>query len=66
MAAEIGEDVAGLPLLALQAAGGVGYQRLALQMLGALKAPIKKNKVPLTWQEIYDLVFGLREELCLR
>jgi len=65
LAAEIGEDVAGLPSAALEVAHMVGYQRLALQIVGALKAPISKKKEPLAWDEIKALVVELRTELGL-
>lgn len=65
LAAEIGEDAAGLPSVALDLARMVGYQRLALQIIGALKAPIKKSKDPMKWDEIYALVVELRTELGL-
>lgn len=65
LAAEIGEDVAGLPSVALELAHMVGYQRLALQIIGALKAPISKKKEPLAWDEILALVVDLRTELGL-
>jgi ADP-ribosylation factor-like protein 13B len=43
----------------------IGYQRLALQIVGALFAPVSKKKVPMTWVEIKDLVHELRVELGL-
>ena len=66
LAAEIGEDTTGLPQIGRDIAAGVGYQRLALQLLGALKAPIKKGKEPMSWEEIHTLVMDLRSELGLR
>jgi small GTP-binding protein len=65
LANEIGEEVASLPPIALEVAGLVGYQRLALQMVGALKAPISKKKTPMDWDEIKALVVGIRSELGL-
>ena len=65
LAAEIGEDAAGLPDVAVETARLVGYQRLALQIIGALKAPISKKKEPLSWDEISALVAELRVELGL-
>lgn len=65
LAAEIGEEAAALPPIALKVAKGVGYQRLALQMIGALKAPINKKKVPSSWEDIYLLICTLRAELGL-
>lgn len=63
LAAEIGEEV--LPALAVQVAAMVGYQRLAMQIIGALKVPISKKKVPMSWDDIYALVADVRKELGL-
>ena len=63
LASEIGEEVPNLPELAVEVARLVGYQQLALQILGGLKAPISKKKVPLSWDEIVVLVRELRAEL---
>lgn len=65
LAAEIGEDPEDLLPIARRICAGVGYQRLALQIVGALKAPISKKKVPMEWEEIQTLVFEVREELGL-
>jgi small GTP-binding protein len=65
LAAEIGEDPANLPPIAIKLAAMVGYQRLALQIVGALKSPISKKKVPMNWNEIYEVVHELRKELLL-
>ena len=43
----------------------VGYQRLALQIIGSLKVPISKKKEPMTWSEIHDLIIDIRNELGL-
>jgi Arf/Sar family protein len=59
---EIGEE---LNEIGHKVAAMVGYQRLALQIVGALKAPISKKKTPMTWDEIYTLVSELRDELGL-
>lgn len=59
---EIGEE---LSPVGQKVAAMVGYQRLALQICGALKAPISKKKTPMTWDEIYTLVSELRDELGL-
>ena len=40
-----------------------GFQRLALQMIGALNAPISKKKIPMSWPEVKSLLVGIREEL---
>jgi hypothetical protein len=65
LAGEIGEDTEALPPIALEIAALIGYQRLALQLVGALKAPISKKKAPLSWDEIKALIIELREELGL-
>ena len=65
LASEIGEDVAGMSETAKQIATLIGYQRLALQLVGALKAPISKKKVAMSWEEIRDLVLELRSEIGL-
>jgi ADP-ribosylation factor-like protein 13B len=65
LANEIGEELASLPPIALEIAGLIGYQRLALQMVGAFKAPISKKKTPMSWEEIRALVMELRSELGL-
>jgi ADP-ribosylation factor-like protein 13B len=65
LANEIGEELASLPPIALEIAALIGYQRLALQMVGAFKAPISKKKTPMTWEEIHTLVSELRSELGL-
>lgn len=63
LASEIGEDVPGLADIAKQVAAFVGYQKLALTIIGGLKAPVSKKKVPMSWQEIHDMVVELRKEL---
>lgn len=63
LAAEIGEEVSRLPDIAVSIAAMAGYQRLALQIIGALKAPISKKKVAMTWDEIHSLIVELRREL---
>jgi small GTP-binding protein len=65
LAGEIGEDPEALAPIALEVAALIGYQRLALQLVGALKAPISKKKAPLSWDEIKALIIELREELGL-
>lgn len=65
LANEIGEELASLPPIALEIARLIGYQRLALQMVGAFKAPISKKKTPMSWEEIQTLVMELRSELGL-
>ncbi len=66
LAAEIGEESSStLPDVAVDIAALVGYQRLALQIIGALKAPISKKKVAMEWGAILTLVQELRAELQL-
>jgi len=65
LAAEIGEEAANLEPLALKIAAAVGYQRLALQIIGAMKAPINKKKIAMTWEQIDKVVMALRSELGL-
>ena len=43
----------------------IGYQRLAMQIIGTLKVPINKKKVSMSWPEIKDLIIELRAELGL-
>lgn len=43
----------------------IGYQRLAMQIIGALKSPINKKKTPMTWNEIKILIIEIRLELGL-
>ncbi len=65
LAAEIGEDPAAMSSIGIKIAAMVGYQRLALQIVGALKSPISKKKVPMSWEEIFQVISELREELKL-
>ena len=65
LAAEVGEEAAALPQDARDIAALVGQQRLALQILGAFKAPISKKKVAMSWPAIKDLIIGIRAELGL-
>lgn len=65
LASEIGEDVPGLSDLAKQVGALVGYQKLALTIIGGLKAPVSKKKVPMTWPQIHEMVVDLRKELCI-
>jgi ADP-ribosylation factor-like protein 13B len=65
LADEIGQEVSALPQEAIDVAVLIGYQRLALQLVGALNAPINKKKVPMSWTDIKVLVTELRGELHL-
>lgn len=63
LAAEIGVDK--LPPLGVEVAAMIGYQKLALQMIGALICPISKKKKAMSWDECHALVVELRLELGL-
>jgi len=65
LSSELGEEVAAMPQEALEISAMVGYQRLALQIVGSLKVPISKKKEPMSWLEIHDLIVEIREELGL-
>lgn len=65
LAGEIGVEPQNLPEKAQEIASLVGYQRLALQIVGALNCPISKKKFPMSWDEIYETVMELRQELGL-
>lgn len=61
---EIGEDLAGLAETAKEIARLVGYQKLALSMVGNMFAPVnRKKKTPLSWAEIKEVVLACRKEL---
>jgi ADP-ribosylation factor-like protein 13B len=66
LASEIGEDGNVLCQEAQEIASMVGYQKLALTIIGGLKAPVSKKKVPMDWAELYQMVATLREELGLQ
>ena len=51
--------------IALEVMRLIGYQRLSIQIVGALNSPISKKKTPMTWLEIKGLVMELRAELGL-
>ena len=65
VAAEVGVEVASLPAEAIEVVELVGYQRLAMQMVSALHAPISKKKTPMSWADIKTVVVALRAELGL-
>lgn len=52
-----------LPPIALKIIALVGYQRLALQIIGGFVKPTNKKRVPLTWEEVYDMIIELRSQL---
>ena len=54
-----------LPKEAAEISAGVGYQRLALQIVGSLKVPISKKKEPMSWEGILALVLDIRTEVGL-
>lgn len=62
---EIGEEVAALPQIALDICSMVGYQRMALQIVGGLKVPISKKKDPMSWEQIQTMLLEIREEVGL-
>jgi hypothetical protein len=66
LSAEIGESTAALPAIAKELAEAVGYQKLALQMIGAMKCPISRKKQALSWEEIQAEVQALRAELKMK
>lgn len=51
--------------VAVEIIGLVGYQRLSMQIIGALKSPINKKKPPMSWLDIKGLILELRSELGL-
>jgi len=63
---ELGEEsMENLPKQAWEISAMVGYQRLALQIVGSLKVPISKKKDPMSWEEIHALVVEIRTEVGL-
>lgn len=65
LADEIGLTKDTIGAEAIEIAHLIGFQRLALQIVGALFAPISKKKTPMSWAEIKELVVELRGELGL-
>jgi hypothetical protein len=65
IAGEIAVPVPDLDPAAVEIVAMVGYQRLAMQIVGALKAPINKKKVAMEWHEIRAMIVELRLELGL-
>ena len=51
--------------VAVEIIGLVGHQRLSMQIIGALKSPINKKKLPMSWFDIKTLILELRSELGL-
>jgi len=63
LSSEIGLTPETLPRQAKNICALVGYQRLALTIIGGLFAPVSKKKEPLSWDDILELVNGVRSEL---
>ena len=57
------KDFSHIPIQAKQIAWLVGYQKLALQMVGNMFAPITKKRRAMTWKEIKERIVGVRQEL---
>ena len=45
------------------AAKACNYQRLALQMIGAMNVPISKKKTPMSWEDIISMLERVKEQL---
>jgi len=52
----------GLPEVAVQVAVLVGFQKVAMQMCGAMICPISKKKTKHTWEQVLDYVKDRRED----
>jgi hypothetical protein len=65
LAGEIGSEAKDLPANAVSICLLVGYQRLALQIIGGLHCPISKKKDPMSWDDLLILVKDIRIELNL-
>lgn len=65
LADEIGKEKEALGGEAEEVARLVGFQRLALQIVGALFAPISKKKTPMSWVEIKEMITEIRTEMGL-
>ena len=65
LADEIGISLDAIDQDAVIVAELVGYQRLALQIVGALYSPINKKKTPMAWSEIKEMVLEIRADLGL-
>jgi len=63
LASEIEEDAQAMEPIAKEIAALVGYQKLALTIIGGMKVPVSKKKEPLDWAAILDLVSDIRREL---
>ncbi|CAN0083149.1 unnamed protein product [Scytosiphon promiscuus] len=65
LAGEVGLDPDKLDAEGAEVAALVGYQKLALQMVGNMKSPISRKNRARSWEEIRRLVVGLRREVGL-
>lgn len=63
LAGEIGDENEKLPPIAQEIAALVGYQKIALALIGGYKAPVSKKKIPLEWIAIREMIIELRSEL---
>jgi hypothetical protein len=64
LASELGvSEPAALPAAALAVATLVGYQKLALQMVGNMRVPVSKKKRAWEWSEVTALICKLRCEV---
>jgi len=52
----------GLPDIGAEVARLVGYQKVAMQMCGAMVCPVSKRKVKRTWEEVLAYVKDRRED----
>ena len=65
LATEIGTAPGELGAEVNDLCAAVGYQCLALSLIGGLFCPVSKKKTPMSWAEIGTLVEGIRAELQL-
>jgi ADP-ribosylation factor-like protein 13B len=63
IADELGMVVSEMPAAAVAVGKACGFQRMALQMIGDLKSPISKKNKARSWEEILEILNGLRKEL---
>ena len=66
LCAEVGDSsVEAMEPLAKDVAAMVGYQKLALQMVGNMRCPISRKKKAWEWSAIRTHIMELRRELGL-
>ena len=67
LAAEVGVELSDFMQIqsAVDIVRLVGCQRLAMQMVGAMFAPINKKRTPMSWDDIKKIIVILRSELGL-